>query len=44
MKADKHPFSSSREKILAMLDDKYGTDLSMRLKKLDEEYNELREL
>lgn len=39
--ADKHPFS--REKILAMLDDKYGTDLSMRLKKLDEEYNELRE-
>lgn len=39
--ADKHPFSSSREKILAMLDDKYGTDLSMRLKKLDEEYNEL---
>lgn len=41
--ADKHPFSRSREKILAMLDDKYGTDLSMRLKKLDEEYNELRE-
>lgn len=41
--ADEHPFSRSREKILAMLDDKYGTDLSMRLKKLDEEYNELRE-
>lgn len=41
--ADEHPFSSSREKILAMLDDKYGTDLSMRFKKLDEEYNELRE-
>ena len=41
--ADKHPFSSSREEILAMLDDKYGTDLSMRFQKLDEEYNELRE-
>lgn len=39
----KQIMQAAREKILAMLDDKYGTDLSMRFKKLDEEYNELRE-